>query len=142
MLPLLLLGGAGAIAFGGSAASLHDGIGQRDWQPTTVPAADYRLAFGQGTLDLRELPQQTQPMAVNIVLGAGQVKILTTPEQNVSVNADIHLGSLTSDGSELDSTEGGIGLSKTVNPPAGAVGAPITVHVQIADGNLTVDHTG
>ena len=142
MLPLLILGGAGAIAFGGSAASLHDGIGQRDWHPTNALESDYRLAFGQGVLDLRDLPAQTSAQDVNIVMGAGQVKILTEPDQNVTLNADIHLGSLTSDGSELDSTEGGIGISRTVDPPVAAVGAPIVIHVQIADGNVTIDHTG
>ena len=142
MLPLLLLGGAGAIAFGGSAASLHDGVGKHEWRPTVMPASSYRLAFGQGVLDLRDLPRQALPQDVNIVMGAGQVKILTNADQNVTVNADIHLGSIDSDGSELDSTEGGIGITKTVDPPAHAVGAPIYVHVQIADGNVTVDHTG
>jgi hypothetical protein len=142
MLPLLLLGGAGAIAFGGSAASLHDGVGQRDWHPTVAAQSDYRLAFGQGTLDLRDLPTQTEPQDINIVMGAGQVKILTTSEQNVTLNADIHLGQLVSDGSEVDSTEGGVGISKTVDPPTNTVGAPILIHVQLADGNVTIDHTG
>jgi phage shock protein PspC (stress-responsive transcriptional regulator)/FtsH-binding integral membrane protein len=142
MLPLLLLGGAGAIAFGGSAASLHDGVGQRDWHPTVAVESDYRLAFGQGTLDLRDLPEQDSARAVNIVMGAGQVKILTTPHQNVVLDADIHLGQLVSDGAEVDSTEGGVGISKTVDAPPRAHGAPIYVHVQLADGNVTVDHTG
>ena len=142
MLPLLLFGAAGSIAFAGSAASLHDGIGQHEWRPTTMPASSYRLAFGQGVLDLRDLRTQALPQNVNIVLGAGQVKILTNPDQNVIVNADIHLGSIDVDGSELDSTEGGIGITKTVDAPANAIGAEINVHVQIADGNLTIDHSG
>ena len=142
MLPLLVLGGAGAIAFGGSPASLHDGVGQRDWHPQVTPASDYRLGFGQGTLDLRDLPQQTGPTHVDITMGAGQVKILTNPDQNVTVDADIHFGQLVSDGSEVDSTDGGVGISRTVDPLTPTHGAPITIHVRLADGNVTVDHRG
>jgi phage shock protein PspC (stress-responsive transcriptional regulator)/FtsH-binding integral membrane protein len=142
MLPLLLLGAAGAIAFGGSTTSLHDGVGQRDWRPTTSPESEYRLAFGQGTLDLRDLPQQTGPTHIDVTMGAGQAKILTNPDQDVTVTADIHFGELVSDGAEVDSTEGGIGISKTVDPPGESHGAPITVHVRMADGNVTVDHNG
>jgi phage shock protein PspC (stress-responsive transcriptional regulator)/FtsH-binding integral membrane protein len=142
MLPLLVLGGAGAIAFGGSTASLHDGVGQRDWRPTVTPESDYRLAFGQGVLDLRDLPQQTGPYNIDVVMGAGQVKVLTNPDQNVTVKTDIHFGSLESDGSEVGSTEGGVGISKTVDPLPTAHGAPIEIHVEMADGNVTVDHHG
>jgi phage shock protein PspC (stress-responsive transcriptional regulator)/FtsH-binding integral membrane protein len=142
MLPLLVLGAAGAIAFAGSAASLHDGVGQRDWHPTVTPASDYRLAFGQGTLDLRDLPQQTGPQNIDITMGAGQVKILANPDQNVTVQADLRFGQVTSDGAEVDSTEGGVGISKTVDPPATEHGAPVFVHVRLADGDVTVDHNG
>lgn len=142
MLPLLVLGAGGAIAFGGSTASLHDGVGQRDWQPTVTPSAQYRLAFGQGTLDLRDLPQQTGPHDIDITMAAGQVKILSNPDQNVTVQADIKFGQLVSDGAEVDSTEGGVGISKTVDAPPTAHGAPLDVHVHLADGNVTVDHAG
>jgi phage shock protein PspC (stress-responsive transcriptional regulator)/FtsH-binding integral membrane protein len=142
MLPLLALGGAGAIAFGGSHASLHDGIGQRDWQPTVAPAGDYRLALGQGTLDLRGLAPQSGPRTVDITMAAGQVKILTNPDQNVTVQANIKFGQLTADGSKVQSTDGGVGISRAVLPPATAVGAPLTVIVHLADGNVTVDHRG
>jgi hypothetical protein len=140
MLPLLILGGAGAIAFGGSHASLHDGVGDRLWQPVALSTSDYRLAFGQGTLDLRDLPAQTVPHDVNITMGAGQVKVLSDPRQNVTVIADIHFGQLVADGSEVQSTDGGIGISRTVYPPATARGESITVHIHLADGNVTVDH--
>lgn len=139
MTPLLLLAGAGAIAFAGSEASLHDGVGQREWQPTVAPAAEYRLAFGQGVLDLRQLEAQTAPRTIDITAGAGQVKILTTPEQNVTVLANIHAGELEVDGARAAD---GFGLSRTVRPPGHSGGAPITVDVHLADGNITVDHRG
>jgi phage shock protein PspC (stress-responsive transcriptional regulator)/FtsH-binding integral membrane protein len=142
MLPLLLLGAAGAIAFGGSTTSLHDGVGQRDWRPTTTPESEYRLAFGQGTLDLRDLPQQTGPTYIDLTMGAGQAKILTNPDQDVTVTADIHFGQLDVDGDKAAGTNGGIGITRTVDPLDQARGAPITVHVHMADGNVTVDHNG
>jgi hypothetical protein len=141
MLPLLVFGGAGAIAFGGSHASLHDGVGQRDWQPTASPAADYRLALGQGTLDLRGLAEQSGPRTINITMAAGQVKVLTNPGQNVTVQANIKFGQLTADGAKVQSTDGGVGISRTV-APLNPTGAPITVIVHLADGNVTVDHRG
>jgi phage shock protein PspC (stress-responsive transcriptional regulator)/FtsH-binding integral membrane protein len=140
MLPLLALGGAGAIAFGGTHFSLHDGVGQRAWHPTTVLAAEYRLAFGQGVLDLRDLEAQTVPRTIDVTMGAGQVKVLTSPDQNVIVETDIHFGQLIADGTELESTDGGVGISHTVEPPTTAHGAPITIRVHLADGNVTVDH--
>ena len=50
LLPLLLIGAVGTAAFGGTHASLHDGIGQQVWTPATAAdvRGDYRLAFGQG----------------------------------------------------------------------------------------------
>jgi hypothetical protein len=142
MLPLLLIAGAGAIAFGGTHYSLHDGVGQRLWQPTSVPDAEYRLAFGQGVLDLRSLPLQTVPRTIDVTLGAGQVKVLTNADQNVVVEADIHFGQLVADGDEIGDSDGGPDFSRTIEPPTGARGALITVRVHLADGNVTVDHRG
>jgi hypothetical protein len=34
---------------------------------------------------------------------------------------------------------GGVGIGRTVSPPAGATGAPITVDVHLADGEISVD---
>jgi phage shock protein PspC (stress-responsive transcriptional regulator) len=140
MLPLLAVAGAGAIAFGGSHFSLHDGVGQREWRPTVSPASEYRLAFGQGILDLRALPVQTAPRTIDVTLGAGQVRILTNADQNVTVVTEIHFGQLEADGTELRGRDGGVGIDKTISPPATAKGAPITVNVHLADGNVTVDH--
>jgi phage shock protein PspC (stress-responsive transcriptional regulator) len=140
MTPLLLLAGAGAIAFAGSDASLHDGVGQREWQPTTTPAAEYRLAVGQGVLDLRHLAPQSGPHTIAVTMGAGQVRIISAADQNVTVVANIHIGQLDVDG--LSTRDGGIGLSRIVDPPATARGAPITVDVHLADGKVSVEQRG
>jgi phage shock protein PspC (stress-responsive transcriptional regulator)/FtsH-binding integral membrane protein len=129
----------GAIAFAGSHASLHDGVGQRDWTPTTVPASSYRLAFGQGVLDLRSLPSQSSARTIDITAGAGQIKIIAPTSMNLTVLANVHFGEVQIDG---DSVRGdnGVGLSRTVAAPPGATGAPITVDVHLANGQIVVDH--
>jgi phage shock protein PspC (stress-responsive transcriptional regulator) len=139
MTPLLVPTIAGAIAFGGSHASLHDGIGQREWKPSGTPSADYRLAFGQGILDLRAMPPQSAPRTIHITMGAGQVKIIAPRTLNLTVLANVHIGQVEVDRDGAPYTRnGGIGLSRVVSPPPGATGTPITVDVHLADGNVTV----
>ena len=142
MAPLLVPTVAGVIAFAGSHASLHDGIGQREWKPTAAPASEYKLAFGQGILDLTQLPAQSVERHVDITMAAGQVKIIAPRTMNLTVLANIHIGQLDVDGDEFGGHDGhgGVGLSRTVSPPNGAHGTPITVDVHLADGNITVDH--
>jgi phage shock protein PspC (stress-responsive transcriptional regulator) len=140
LLPLAVPAVIGAIAFGGSHASLHDGIGQREWKPTTVPEAEYRLGIGQGILDLRQLPQQDAARTVRVTMGAGQVKIISPRSLNLTVVANIHMGQLDVDDRSGDRGHGGVGVSRTVDPPATASGPPLRVIVHLADGNVTVDH--
>jgi phage shock protein PspC (stress-responsive transcriptional regulator) len=137
--PLLVPALIGAVAFAGSHTSLHDGIGQREWRPAAAPASDYRLAFGQGTLDLRSMSRQITPLTIDVTVGAGEVKVIAPKKLNLTVLVNIHFGQL-----EVDSDEshphGGVGISRTVDPPAGATGAPITVDVHLTNGQLVVDH--
>lgn len=140
MIPLLIPAIAGTVAFAGSHTTLHDGIGQREWRPTAVPAAQYRIAFGQGTLDLRKLPAQQVPRTIRITAGAGQIKIIAPKTLNLRVLANIHIGVFEVNGS-VHREHSGVGLSRTVGPPADASGTPITVDVHLADGNITVLQT-
>ena len=57
MLSLLIVSVVGLVAFAPTHASLHDGSGQRDWTPAAVTDLNdhYKLAFGQGVLDLTRL---------------------------------------------------------------------------------------
>ena len=141
MMPLLIPAVAGAVAFGGSHASLHDGVGQREWKPTVTPASDYRLMFGQGTLDLTALPQLSAPRTIHITMGAGQVKIIAPATLNLTVLANVHIGQIEADGTEIAHTrDGGIGLSRVLDPPADTSGAAVTVDVHLADGNVSLEH--
>lgn len=137
MVPLLAPAVIGTIAFAGSHMTLHDGIGQREWRPTDAPSAEYRLAFGQGTLDLRSMPAPTTPTTIRITAGAGQIKILAPTKLNLTVLANIHFGQLEVDGN-AGQAHSGMGVSRTVEPISGAQGAPVTVDVHLADGDVTV----
>lgn len=139
--PLLPLSVIGVLAFAGSHSSLSDGLGQHEWRPTAAPSSEYRLAFGQGILDLRTLDPQTQPRTIHVTMGAGQVKVLAPRSLNLSVQANIHIGELDVDGRSGHDRDNynGIGISRTVDPPAGATGVPIVVDVHLADGNVTID---
>jgi phage shock protein PspC (stress-responsive transcriptional regulator)/FtsH-binding integral membrane protein len=138
MAPLLIPSIAGAIAFGGSHASLHDGVGQREWKPTGVPSSEYRLALGKGILDLRSMPAQSVARTIDVTMGAGQLRIIAPKTLNLTVLANIHIGQLDVDGNE--DVADGVGISRTVSPPSTAKGAPITIDVHLADGQITVDH--
>ena len=133
----------GTIAFAGSHARLHDGVGDREWKPVTAPASHYRLAFGQGVLDLRQLPAQDRPRTVRIDVGAGQVRILAPKTMNLTVDANVHIGSVQIDHRIFPTheygTDGGFNYNRTIDPPAGASGQPIRVDVHLSDGNIDVE---
>jgi phage shock protein PspC (stress-responsive transcriptional regulator) len=143
LLVLLIPSIAGLVAFAPTSASLHDGSGSRDWTPASASdiKSQYHLAFGQGELDLTHVAPLSAPQTVDIRLAAGQVKVLVPPTLNVTVHANLHLGEVTVDGDDCGNSSCGWGVSRTVLPPAGATGAPLTVNVDVADGNVTVNHT-
>lgn len=149
MVPLLIPAVAGMIAFGNSPASLHDGVGQTDWTPTTAGAlqSDYRLAFGQGTLDLRNLPTASVPRMVHVTMAAGRMHVLLPSTLDATVHAHVRIGVIDVDGAQVadshdDSVHrtGGYDIEHTVPAPAGASGAPITIVVHLADGSVKIDH--
>ena len=131
---------AGTIAFGGSSARLHDGVGDRQWRPTASLASTYRLGLGQGVLDLRKLPTPTSATTTEVYLGAGQVRVLAPSSLNLTVEVQIHVGALTVDGDDED-THGGYNFNRTIDPPAGATGAPITVEVHLTDGHVDIERS-
>ncbi|WP_157749173.1 PspC domain-containing protein [Jatrophihabitans sp. GAS493] len=157
LVPLALLG---LIAFGGTRASLHDGIGVYAWAPTSYSEleGDYRLAFGKTTLDLTELPPSTVDRHVEITMAAGQSEIIVGSTANIRVNADVHFGNIILTGPGADSPRAGFGFEttskggaaiatvehsgvnvhRTIQPPAAATGGVITVDVQLEEGNITV----
>jgi len=140
---LLLPAVAGLIAFGGSGASLHDGVGQRHWDPVGTPASSYRLAFGQGVLNLRELRPLAAPRTIHVTMAGGQVRVIAPRSMPVTVAAHIRFGVLTTASATApwnrSIVASGVGVDRTVEPPAAAsAGAPIRVVVDLADGQVDV----
>ncbi|MGN6606755.1 MAG: PspC domain-containing protein [Jatrophihabitans sp.] len=137
LLPLLIPAVAGSIAYTGSGASLHDGFGDRAWTPSTSLAPSYRLAFGRGTLDLTSLTAPTTPTTVHITEASGQVRIVAPKSLDLRVDTHLHFGLLKVDGHKVDD---GSHIDHVVAAPTGATGAPITIDVQLATGEIVVDH--
>jgi phage shock protein PspC (stress-responsive transcriptional regulator) len=140
VVPLLAPAIAGTVVFGGSHASLHDGVGQREWKPTSTVSSDYRLAFGEGVLDLRSLSSPTAPQTVHVTMAGGQVKVIASKTMNVVVQANLRFGRIVVDGSDEGETRRGVGLSDTIDAPTGATGPQLTIDVHLAAGQVTVDH--
>jgi hypothetical protein len=139
---------AGLIAFGGSHASLHDGIGQREWTPTTTLQSDYRLGVGQGVLDLSHLPPLTGPQTVTITMGVGEARLVLPASMNVTINADVHAGQIEVDGTTIPAdgdghhNSGGYNLQHVILPPAGATGPHLQVNIHLTDGQINIRRAG
>ena len=137
----------GLVAFAGSTARLHDGFGERGWTPSSAAAIDsqYRLAFGQGTLDLRHVGTLDTPRTIHVTLGAGEAHILVLPTMNVTVQANVHFGDVRVDSSDLAGdgagTHGGFNVNRTILPRDGATGPALTIDVHVADGRISVERS-
>jgi phage shock protein PspC (stress-responsive transcriptional regulator) len=132
----------GLIGLAGTKASLRDGIGQKQWKPTTTVGTKYRLAFGQGVLDLRSFTP-ARAATVRIDVAAGQVEILAPRTLNLRVHANVRFGDISIDGHSYDDgglSAHGINVSRMIEAPATATGPAVTVDVHLADGNVNIRH--
>jgi hypothetical protein len=141
---------AGLIAFGNTGASLHDGAGEREWVPTSAAQlhSSYRLAFGDATLDLRQLATPGTSRAVDVTVAAGRTRLFVPSSLNATVHANVRIGQIKVDGVDVADTDGGsvyrlggYDISHTVLPPAGTTGPNLTINVHLADGQVLVEHT-
>lgn len=128
---------AGVLAFAGSHASLHDGVGERVWTPSHTVSSGYNLAIGRATLDLRSLDPQTAAHTIRMEQAAGQITIIAPKTLNLTVHANVHFGTVTVDG--LSDQSGGVAVARLVEPLPGASGVPITIDVHLADGQVAVE---
>ena len=136
---LLVLSVLGLVAFGGSRASLHDGVGQRDWTPTTSVQSHYDLAFGRSTLDLRSVRSLTDGQVVRIEQAAGEVRIIAPRSMQLTVRANVHFGVVTVDGETARDADGGAAVTRTVEPSATATGPALTIDVHLTDGRVDIE---
>ena len=135
---LLIPAVIGLIAFAGTPTSLHDGVGRREWTPTSSLQPQYRIAFGHATLDLRSLRQQSLPGLVRVDQAAGQLRIIAPDTMNLTVVANVHIGVVTVDGEQPDDRDAGVSVRRTVEPLPTATGRPITIDVHLADGDVDI----
>lgn len=144
--PLLVVAIVGLVGFGSTDASLHDGTGRREWTPTSAVAlqSEYRLAFGEGVLDLSRLGTLTSARTVDVTMAAGHVQLLVPRSMNVTVQANVHAGDIAIDGGANAGNHEyhGWGVNHTELPPSTATGAALTIDVHLADGLVSVEHTG
>lgn len=135
---LLIPAIVGVIAFAGSHASLHDGVGSRNWAPTSSLSSSYDLAFGAATLDLTSLEPQDGPRSVNMNIAGGRVEIIAPKTMHLTVQANVRFGVVTVDKENVHQGDHGVGISRTIIPPANAKGQPITIDVHLAEGLIRV----
>ena len=135
---LLIPAAIGTVAFAGSEASLHDGVGSRTWVPSSSVSSNYDLAFGSATLDLTSLQPQDRPRTIGMDIAAGRVEIIAPKRLDLTVDANVRFGVVTVDNETADEGDHGVGISRTIAPPAKTTGQPITIDVHLADGRITV----
>jgi phage shock protein PspC (stress-responsive transcriptional regulator) len=133
---LLIPASIGAFVFSSCRVSLHDGSGANTYTPSRTAdlRSDYRHAFGQTTLDLTALGPLDVARTIHVTQAAGQVQLIIPPSLPVDVHANVHLGTITVDGSEDSS---GMGLNK--DPVTTASGRALTIDVRLTAGELRID---
>lgn len=116
------------------------GLGERDWRPTTVAAAErpFRLGVGEGRLDLTGLPRGST-VDVEVRLGVGELRISVPADARVIVDAQVGAGTMrVLDGKRLDGTDL---TDRAFSDPADGVtpsGTTITIDAEVGLGDLEV----
>lgn len=130
----------GVVSLAGSRVTLHDGVGQREWAPEAAPAAEYKLAFGDATLDLGSLRPQDGPRVIRVDEGGGRLTIRAPRAMNLTVVANVHFGVVSLNGHAPDRS-GGVAVSRLIEPLPGATGQPIRIDVHLADGQVDLERS-
>jgi len=143
LVPLLLLAVV-AVGLGGTRASLSDGSGKIGWRPTSASQlGTYRQFAGQSTLDLTAMRPPTAPATAQITQAAGEVVVRVPRTLNATVISDVHFGDI-ADGTSraVGQYQAGGNVHLQLDPPAGASGQPVTIHVSLTAGHVEVDRVG
>ena len=131
------------IAFGGTKASFTDGTGSRLVAPQTIGAlkSDHRMAFGQTTLDLSAIGNRTgDSRTIHVRLAAGRVVLDLPKDMAVTVHTNVRFGDVSVGGHVADSASG-IGIARDY-VQQGDGGGRLTVDVELAAGELAINHVG
>jgi phage shock protein PspC (stress-responsive transcriptional regulator) len=101
-------------------------------------ARDHELFAGQLTLDLRDVPLSAGETAtVEAAVGAGQLRVLVPEDATVTVDADVRIGEVASDGGP-DANESGVGLDERFTLAGAARGPEIDLDLFVGFGSLEV----
>jgi len=132
---------AGLLAFGTSSTSLHDGWGKRTYKPASVSSMDdsYKLAFGQTTVDLRQLSTVDQAKRVKLQVGAGELKLLLPRSLPVVVHSDVHIGAVSENGEVVDS---GTNFSHDTATASSSSAPTLVIDATVTDGAVTIELVG
>ncbi|MDQ6936659.1 MAG: PspC domain-containing protein [Actinomycetota bacterium] len=137
---LLVPVAVGLAVFASSPVRAHDGWGDRSARPadaTELPA-QYRLAFGRDSIDLRDLHPLSTARTVQVVHGAGQVRVIVPRSLPVRIDADVHAGAVELNGVQ---DHAGVNYNRTYSTPAAAGSTTVLrIHVAIAAGQLQITY--
>jgi phage shock protein PspC (stress-responsive transcriptional regulator) len=129
---LLAIAAATAVtmAFAWFDVSLHDGVGNHHYAPTSVASVDkqYEVGIGKLDLDLSQLPPGS-PAIVDAKVGIGQLRIVLPHDAAATVDGHVKAG----DADVLGRHDDGTHL-KLVAGDGGA----LTVHANVGAGHLEV----
>jgi hypothetical protein len=140
---LILLGIVLSLVTSATAAAVDHftgGVGERDWRPTTVVAAErpFRLGAGEARLDLTALPDGSD-VDVEVRLGVGELRVVVPRGARVVVDAEVGAGTMRIlDGERLDGTD--LADTRASDPAAGVPdsGTTITIDAEVGLGDLEV----
>jgi phage shock protein PspC (stress-responsive transcriptional regulator) len=140
---LILLGIVLSLVTSAKAAAedhFSGGVGERDWRPLTVAAAErpFHLGVGEGRLDLTGLPAGSD-VDVEVRLGVGELRITVPADARVVVDGQVGAGTMkVLDAQRLDGTD--LAGRTTHDPVEGvtASGSTITIDVEVGLGDLEV----
>jgi phage shock protein PspC (stress-responsive transcriptional regulator) len=135
---LLLPVVVGLVAFGTSSTSLHDGWGKRTYKPASVSSMDdsYKLAFGQTTVDLRQVSTVDQAKRVKFQVGAGELKLFIPRSLPVVVHSDVHIGAVSENGEVVDS---GNNFNHDTTTASSSSAPTLVIDATVTDGAVTIE---
>jgi phage shock protein PspC (stress-responsive transcriptional regulator) len=101
-------------------------------------ARDHELFAGQLTLDLRGVRLSAGETAtVEAAVGAGQMRVLVPEDATVTVDADVRIGEVESDGGP-EANESGVGLDERFTLAGAARGPELDLDLFVGFGSLEV----
>lgn len=113
------------------------GVGDRTIEVASVDdiAADYNLAMGKLTIDLRDIDNIVVPTAVNASVGIGELTVRVPPDTPVEIEARVGAGQVEIFGRVID----GIGVDESyVSPGLEPSDDRLTLQLEVFTGRVEV----